>query len=152
VVGAWGNEDLVENAFELREYDAGNTLDLGPLRARFHVVPHYLTTHAVELASTNGGARFTFGADCRPCDQLPQFARDTDLFMVEATLPRPEREGPRGHLTPAEAGEHGRKAAARRLVITHISDELDELWARREAERTFGGPVDVAREGAVYTL
>ena len=44
------------------------------------------------------------------------------------------------------------RAGARRLVITHISDELDELWARREAERTFGGPVEVAREGAVYTL
>jgi ribonuclease BN (tRNA processing enzyme) len=152
VVGAWGNEDLVENAFELHEYDATEALDLGPLRVSFHAVPHFLTTHAIELASTNGGGRFTFGADCRPTDELTTFAAGTDLLMVEATLPRPEREGPRGHLTPAEAGEHGRKAGARRLVITHISDELDELWARREAERTFGGPVEVAREGAVYTV
>jgi ribonuclease BN (tRNA processing enzyme) len=152
VVGSWGNEDLVEKAFDLREYDAAESLDLGQLRVRFHTVPHFLTTHAVELASTNGGARFTFGADSRPCSELTSFAQGTDLLMVEATLPRPEREGPRGHLTPAEAGEHGRKAGARRLVITHISDELDELWARREAERTFGGPVEVAREGAVYTL
>ena len=37
-----------------------------PLRVRFHAVPHFLTTHAVEVASTNGGGRFTFGADCRP--------------------------------------------------------------------------------------
>jgi hypothetical protein len=37
-------------------------------------------------------------------------------------------------------------------VITHFSDEMDELWARREAERTFGGPVSVAREGAVYEV
>jgi hypothetical protein len=35
-------------------------------------------------------------------------------------------------------------------VITHISDELGEDWAKGEAERGFGGPVDVAREGAVY--
>jgi ribonuclease BN (tRNA processing enzyme) len=142
----------VESAFDVREHDASDALDLGPLRVRFHDVPHFLTTHAVEVASTNGGARFTFGADCRPCAELSRFAQGTDLFLVEATLPRPERQGPRGHLTPAEAGEHGRKAAARRLVITHISDELDELWARREAERTFGGPVEVAREGAVYTV
>jgi ribonuclease BN (tRNA processing enzyme) len=39
-----------------------------------------------------------------------------------------------------------------RLVLTHISDELDELWARAEAEKAFGGPVSVAREGAVYTV
>ena len=76
----------------------------------------------------------------------------TDLMLVEATLPRPEREGPRGHLTPAEAGEHGRRAGARRLVITHISDELDLEWARKEAEREFGAPVDVAAEGAVYDV
>jgi hypothetical protein len=37
-------------------------------------------------------------------------------------------------------------------VLTHISDELDELWARTEAEKAFGGPVDVAREGAVFSV
>ena len=33
-----------------------------------------------------------------------------------------------------------------------MSDEMDELWAKREAEKAFGGPVSVAREGAVYTV
>jgi hypothetical protein len=37
-------------------------------------------------------------------------------------------------------------------VLSHFSDELDAEWARREAERSFGGPVDVAREDAVYEL
>jgi hypothetical protein len=37
-------------------------------------------------------------------------------------------------------------------VLTHISDELDLLWARREAEQAFGGPVEIAHEGAVYEL
>jgi ribonuclease BN (tRNA processing enzyme) len=55
-------------------------------------------------------------------------------------------------LTPAEAGLHGQRAGAARLVITHISDELDQLWARAEAERAFGGRVSVAHEGAVYTV
>jgi ribonuclease BN (tRNA processing enzyme) len=74
------------------------------------------------------------------------------MLLIEATLPRPERTGDRGHLTPCEAGEHGRRADAGRLVITHISDELDQAWARAEAERTYGGPVAVAAEGEVYTL
>jgi ribonuclease BN (tRNA processing enzyme) len=72
--------------------------------------------------------------------------------MIEATLPRPERDGMRGHLTPGEAGDHGARAGVRRLVLTHMSDELDPEWARREAEQAFGGPVDLAREGAVYEL
>jgi ribonuclease BN (tRNA processing enzyme) len=77
---------------------------------------------------------------------------DCDLLLIEATLPRPERTGVRGHLTPGEAGEHARRAGVKRVVITHISDELDSTWARTEASEAFGGPVDVAAEGAVYEL
>jgi ribonuclease BN (tRNA processing enzyme) len=152
VVGAWGNDDLVENAFEIAEYAAADELELGTLRIRFHEVPHFLTTHAVEIRSTQTGGRFTYGADSAPNDEVVRFAQGTDLLMIEATLPRPERAGPRGHLTPGEAGEHGRRAGARRLVLTHLSDELDELWARNEAQRTFDGPVSVARPGAVYEV
>ncbi len=152
VVGAWGNEDLIENAFDLHEYDASEPVVVGPLKISFHDVPHYCTTHAIDVASTNGGGRFTFGADCRPTDELVEFARDTDLLIVEATLPRPERDGVRGHLTSAEAGDHARRAGARRVVITHISDELDEEHAREAASTAFGGPVEVAHEGAVYTV
>ena len=105
------------------EYDAADELEVGPLRIRFCEVPHFTVTHAVDLASN--GSRFTFSADCRPNDELVAFARDTDMLMIEATLPRPERTGIRGHLTAREAGEHGRLAGARRLVLTHFSDELD---------------------------
>jgi len=152
IVGCWGNADLIDNAFEIREYDPTETVEVGALRLRFHHVPHYVETSAVEVSSTNGSGRFTFGADTSPNEELIQFAEGTDLLIIEATLPRPEREGPRGHLTPSEAGEHGRRAGARRLVITHISDELDLKWAKEEAEKAFGGPVEVAREGAVYEV
>jgi ribonuclease BN (tRNA processing enzyme) len=153
VVGAWGNEDLIENAFELREYDPGEVLHAGPLTVRFQPVPHFVATNALEITSAlDGGKRLTYGADSSPSDELCSFAHGTDLLLIEATLPRPERAGPRGHLTPAEAGAHGRKAEARRLVITHLSDELDAAWAQEQAEREFGGPVELAREGAVYEL
>ena len=152
VVGAWGNEDLIENAFDLREYDPAEVLHAGPLTMRFQAVPHFVATNAVEVTSAaNGGARFTYGADSSPSDELCAFARDTDLLLIEATLPSPSRRQ-RGHLTAAEAGEHGRRAGARRLVLTHLTDELDARRAEEEAERTFGGPVEIAREGAVYEL
>jgi ribonuclease BN (tRNA processing enzyme) len=151
LVGTWGPEDLVERAFDLREYGTDDVLAVGPLRVRFHPVPHFTATHAVEVASAAGG-RLTYGADHRPTDELVAFARDTDLLLIEATLPRPERDGDRGHLTPAEAGAHARAARARRVVLTHISDELDALWAREEASRAYGGEVDLAAEGQVYDL
>jgi ribonuclease BN (tRNA processing enzyme) len=152
IVGAWGNDDLIDNAFRIEEYSNGSTPEVDGLRLRFGEVTHFVETFAVEISDAESGARFTFGADCRPGPELVEFARGTDLLLVEATLPRPERTGIRGHLTPQEAGEHARAAGARRVVITHISDELDEVWARKQAAEAFGGPVEVAREGATYEL
>jgi ribonuclease BN (tRNA processing enzyme) len=149
VCGGWGAPDLIEKAFDLREYEVTTQVEVGPLRVRFAEVPHYLKTHAMEITA-EGSGRFVFGADSRPTEDLIEFARGADLLMVEATLPRPERAGPRGHLTPEEAGDHGKRAGAGRLVITHFSDELDADWAGAEAERGFGRSVDVAHEGAVY--
>jgi ribonuclease BN (tRNA processing enzyme) len=150
LVACWGDEDLIERAFALSEYDGPGSLSLGPFTVRFCEVPHYTRTFAIELA--HDGGRFTYSADCSPNEQLVGFARDTDLLMIEATLPRPERTGKRGHLTPAEAGEHGRRAGARRLVLTHFSDELDPDWARTEASAGYGAPVELAHEGAVYAV
>jgi len=152
IVGAWGNEDLIENAFGLAEYDPDSTVSVGSLSFEFRQVPHFTETFAVNVTSSSGGGRFTFGADSSPSDALVEIARDTDLLLIEATLPRPERTGVRGHLTPAEAGDHGRRAGARRVVITHISDELDEGWAKRTATEAYGADVDVAAEGAVYEV
>jgi ribonuclease BN (tRNA processing enzyme) len=143
-------EDHIEKAFAITEFDPGDSVDVGPLTLRFHAVPHYLPTFAVEVS--DGSGRMTYAADHSPTDALDQFAQDTDLLIIEATLPRPERSGIRGHLTPSEAGEHARRARAKRVVLTHISDELDAAWAVNEARTTFDGPVCVAEEGAVYTV
>src|SRR6476469_10120411 len=55
VVGAGGNDDLIEKAFAMREYDPGDELTVGPLDIRFQPVPHFVASNAVEIASTNGG-------------------------------------------------------------------------------------------------
>jgi len=152
VVGAWGNEDLVEQAFEMEEYAVESVVEVGPLRFSFAVMPHFVDAHAVSVTSSNGGGRLAFSADSRPAAELVEFARDADLFLVEATLPRPERSGVRGHLTSEEAGEHGRQAGVGRVVLTHISDELDQGEAAQRAADAFGGPVEVACEGVVYEI
>jgi ribonuclease BN (tRNA processing enzyme) len=152
VVGSWGNEDLIEKAFELREYDPANEIEIGPIRIAFQAVPHFTETFAMSISSTNGSGRIVYGADSSPTEALAEFAHEADLILLEATLPRPERTGVRGHLTPEEAGGHAKGAAAKRLLLVHISDELDAEWARDQAAETFGGPVEVATEGAVFEV
>lgn len=150
ITGAWNAPELVEQAFCLIEYEPQQELTLGPLTISFHEVPHFIRTHAVKVSSASGS--FTFGADCCPNEALVEFARGTDLLMVEATLGAPEEGGRRGHLTWAEAGTHGRAAGAHRLVLTHIAADDDLARARADAEREFGGPIEIAVEGAIYNI
>jgi ribonuclease BN (tRNA processing enzyme) len=140
----------IEQAFAFEEYDPAHVVDVGSLRLRFQPVAHFTPTNAIDVAGGDG--RLTYSGDTSPSEELCALARGTDLLLIEATIPRPEDEGPRGHMTPVEAGEHGRRSGARRLLLTHISDELDADWARAEAERGFGGPVEVAVGGATYRV
>jgi ribonuclease BN (tRNA processing enzyme) len=151
VVGCWGEEELIEHAFVISEYDAPDQLTLGPLSIRFCEVPHFTRSFATEIRSSDG-RRFTFSADTSPSSELVQFATGTDLLLIEATLPREERTGIRGHLTPREAGEHAREAGAKRVVLTHFSDELDPDWIREEAAAGFGGTVALASSCADFEV
>jgi ribonuclease BN (tRNA processing enzyme) len=151
VVGAWGNDDLIESAFRIEEYSAGDRVEIGDVWATFHPVPHFVETFAVRIGAEASG-EVAYSADTRPGEEIVDVARDADLLIIEGTLPRPERTGLRGHLTPEEAGEHAKRAGAKRVVITHISDEIGDDWAREQAEKGFGGPVEVAREGATYDV
>ena len=51
VVGAWGNEDLVEKAFAIEEYEPSSRPEVGDLRLRFAEVPHFTETFAVEISN-----------------------------------------------------------------------------------------------------
>ena len=147
---AVGHGQLLDGAFDVAEYDPGRAVAVGGLQLRFQPVPHYTPANAVDVRGAGGG-RFTFGADHGPTDALDGFAAETDLLLLEATLPEAD-DGPRGHLTAAEAGEHAARCRARRLVLTHISDELDGERALAAARRSYAGPLELAREGAVYDL
>jgi ribonuclease BN (tRNA processing enzyme) len=151
ILSCWHSQELIDGAFAVQEYDEADELELGPFAVRFCEVPHYVLTFAVELRQADG-SRFTFGADCAPSPDLERFAQQTDLLLLEATLTKPEPEHDRGHLTPTQAGELARRARARRTVLTHFSDELDEQWLAREAAEALGGPVELAREGLVLEI
>ncbi len=151
--GAWASETLIEDAFELREYDPDRGLELDGVRVRFQSVPHYVPTYALELtASGEGGRRLIFSADCGPNDELVEFARGAALLLIESTLLEAEPAEPAGHLTAGQAGAIGRRADVGRLVLTHFSDQLDAAALRGQAEAAFGRMIELAAEGEIYEI
>ena len=122
------------------------------MRFRFQDVPHFTKTFAIDdqLDERRRADHLRRRLLARTSSSSSS-RRGTDLLIVEATLPRPERTGIRGHLTPEEAADHGCRAGVKRVLLTHVSDELDELWVRKCARTQ----VPTARsrspsEGAVY--
>jgi ribonuclease BN (tRNA processing enzyme) len=145
-------EELLEDAFACAEYDPAATLEAAGLRIAFRAVDHYVEAYAIGIEAAAG--RFVFGADTGPCAALVELARGADLLLVEATLAElpPDAEEDRGHLTAREAGEHAARAGVGRLVLTHVSDEIDGAGQLRAAAEAFDGPIELAAEGAVYEI
>jgi len=150
--GAWGSPTLIEDAFELREYDPSAELEVGAARVRFALVPHYVPSYAIDLRLSGAEARLVFSADCAWNEELVELAREADLLLIESTLLADSDKPDPGHLSAAQAGELARRAGARRVVLTHFSDQLDPWELRARAEHAFGGPVELAAEGASYTI
>lgn len=147
---AIGDADLLPNAFPLEEYEPSSRNEIGDVVVATHPVPHVGPTHAIELIAP-GGNRVVFGADGPYSEELIAAARGADVLLAEATLADPE-PSPTVHMSASETGRLAREAGVERLVLTHISDELDLERSRRTAAEEFGGEVEIAAEGAVYEV
>ncbi|MEO7197057.1 MAG: MBL fold metallo-hydrolase, partial [Solirubrobacterales bacterium] len=151
--GTWGDENLIVNALVLEEYEPSSEARLGDVVVRTHPVPHAGPTHAIELITGSGG-RIVFGSDGRYSEELVMAATGADLLIAEATLEDPDPAPPekRVHMSASECGRLAREAGVSRLVLTHISDELDLARSLDLAREAFGGPVEIAAEGAAYEV
>ena len=147
---------MFDDLFDVRDYTADVETTIGGLSFTFHRVQHYVLSHAMRVRSSSG-AVLTFSSDVAPCPQLIEAAHDADLFMCESAMLEASHDEPdpalRGHMSAAEAGTAARQAGAQRLLITHFrsSDKYDAHHLAN-ASRTFGGPVDLAREGQTYVV
>jgi ribonuclease BN (tRNA processing enzyme) len=140
----------VDDVYDVRTLTPGS-FDLGPLRVEVDRVNHPVETYGVRVE--HGGVTLAYSADTGVSDALVTLARDADLLLCEASYLDSAPHPPDLHLTGREAGEHARKAGARRLVLTHLVDAWgDENATLAEAASVYDGPVETARVGARYHL
>lgn len=150
--------NMLDDIFEVCEYQAGSGqgIEIGSLRFSFHPVQHYVLSHAMRVHGPSGRT-LVFSSDVGPCPQLVEAARDADLLLCESALVDPAQDEPepdrRGHMSAAEAGAAARQAGARRLLLTHYrAGPKYDAHHRDHASKTFGAPVELAREGETYTI
>ena len=117
----WGNPNMFDKAFELFEYEPETPFTAGGFSIVAQQVPHY-TLHAFGFRISGNGKMMAYSGDSAPSPELAALAQGADLFVCEATLANPDRDGPpRGHLTADEA----LAAADGPVLLTHRPIELD---------------------------
>jgi ribonuclease BN (tRNA processing enzyme) len=82
---------------------------------------------------------------------LADLGTELDLVLCEATYTT-DHEGTAGHMSGRQAGEQAKRAAARRLVVTHRWPTVEASAVITEAEETFGARVEQAVIGKEFKL
>ena len=142
---------LLDDAFELRPFEAGASFRIGPLAVETRALPHSVPNAGFRV--TAGRASIVYTGDAAPDPALVELARDADLLLAEASFVDavPGEEGP----TLSTALDSGRQAAAAhvgRLVLTHLLPGTDRGRSLGAARAAYLGPIRVARPGLTLTI
>ncbi len=142
---------MLDDAYELREFEAGDRLAIGPFTVDTRLLPHWVPNAGVRVAA--GGVVVAYTGDGGPSPGVVDLARDADLLVAEASYagePPPEDTG---FLTgAAEAGRQAERAGAARLMLTHLLPGTDPGASRRAAARTYPGEIALAVTGMTMDL
>jgi ribonuclease BN (tRNA processing enzyme) len=146
------NPGRFDHAFDLREYDDRDQLEIGDLQLTFTTTAHALPALAPRV--TDGKATLVYSADAAYRDSLVEHAAGADLLLLEATYLEPgEHLERQGHMTGEQAADLAERAGARRLVLTHTMPFPDENEEKlRRARERFAGEVQLATRGAVFPV
>jgi ribonuclease BN (tRNA processing enzyme) len=145
-----GGRNVMGEAYAFTEAEHGVPFELGP----FRVTPFEMTHIGVPSLGyriEQDGHVFAYTGDTGPCDNAIELARDADLFLCEATY-QSDSELTYFHMSATQAAEHARKAEAHRLVLTHITPNLDPGRSLEEASADYHGAIDVAIPDDVWEI
>ena len=142
---------MLDDACDLREFTAGDTLRFGPFELQTRLLPHSRPNAGVRV--TVDARSITYTGDAGPVDDLVDLATGTDLLLAEATHVDRVPDDMVGLLNCAlDVGQQADRAEAGHLVLTHLWPGSDPALSNAAAARSFGGRIDVASPGIFFDL
>ena len=142
---------MLADAYVLREFSAGDDLDIGPFRAETRLLPHWVPNAGLRLAAD--GIVLAYTGDSGPDAALADLAHHADLLLAEATYADQVPEDSRRYLSSARSvGRLATDARVRRLLLTHLWPGTSPSAARTAAAGEYDGAIGVAASGLVADL
>jgi len=143
------DEKCMSEVFDFRTLRPG-TFRLGPFGVTVERVSHPVEAYAFRIG--HASRVLAYSGDTGPCEALFRLAEGADLFLCEASFTYGKESIPGLHLNGREAGQVATRAAADRLVLTHIPPWTNPEVNLRDARSTFAGPVELATAGVTYEV
>jgi ribonuclease BN (tRNA processing enzyme) len=161
VHGPDGTPGRLARAYDLPKYPGMNEeftfhfypaepFRIGPFTIQAFEVKHPVPAYALRVSAD--GRTLAYSGDTGVCDALLDAARDSDLFLCEASFVEGHDNPPDLHLTGAEAGRAARAAGAEKLLLTHVPPWHDAQVMVAEARGEYDGPLELAACGQVHDV
>lgn len=136
----------------IRELVPGSRVETGDLVVTCKDVPHTPESVALRLESPSQGRALVYTGDTGPDESLAAFCRDVDMLVCECSLPD-DLVGD-NHMSPARVARLAQRAAARRVIATHVYPQFRLAMdvAALISSAGYVGPVELASEGLTVDL
>lgn len=135
---------------EGREIKQGQTLELSGLKIDFQKTVHPEFNLAMKFEYD--GKTLVYTGDTGNTEELIPFMKDSNLLICESSLYDGQQGEIIGHLTASEAGRLARQAQVQKLVLTHFPHYGKVTDLKIQAAQQYGGPVEMAKGGKVFTV
>jgi ribonuclease BN (tRNA processing enzyme) len=142
---------MLDDAYDVHEFLAGEAFRIGPLAIQSAALPHSAPNAGVRIEA--GGSALAYTGDTGSDAAIVDLARDADVLLAEASYVDEVPEDSRATLSSArDAGRHAAAAGVKTLVLTHLLPGTDRRRARDAARAQFGGRIRVARAGLTVAV
>lgn len=146
-MNASNNYKLLEQAFAIDIVEVGPGIDfeiLPGVTANTFSTPHTDESLALRLKDEDS-KRFGYTSDTGFSEDLIPFAKDVDLLLMECSFRR--NKPVQKHLELVDAMRLARECAPKKLVLTHLYPEWDEVDLVAEARSLWPGETIEAKDG-----
>jgi ribonuclease BN (tRNA processing enzyme) len=140
---------LSDKSFASKTVKGGDIVDFNGIRLTFFAVRHPVPCNAVRIE--HGGKSFIYSGDMNATEGFEEFARGADLLLIDGCFPEKEWNGSLPHLSAFLAAGMGKRAGARRTMLTHFRPIDDEAALLDEARRE-NPAIEAAQAGFTYAI
>jgi ribonuclease BN (tRNA processing enzyme) len=142
---------MLDDAYTLHEFAAGEQLEIGPFRIETWPLPHSVPNAGTRVVVD--GLTLAYTGDSGPSRDLRELAHGADLLLAEATFADHVPANSAAFLSSArQAGQLAAHASVKHLMLTHLMPDSDPAVAEQAARDGYVGPITVARPGTVFDL